>query len=252
MQSRSDAAPTNVAVPERDGAFDVDLGSNLRGQTYAVYTRGGDIYRLDPRTQQETKITQLSAPDKTERNPTIQSGQIAFLRRDGGMDQLRIGQTNTHGAGSRLLLKRKSIQSIELGAKQVAWVDDITTRAPSSRQRVHILGIASGKDHIVYEAGSGGASYSVVAQALVHRRRIGLPLDPRADRHRRQPHREVHAEHRQALRMHRARRDTHRSAGSTTRSAPSSRRASTRSPDRAAANASTPACSTAPSSTPVR
>lgn len=164
VQSLDGGAPTLVAVPQRKGAFDVDLGSNLRGATYAVYTRGGDIYRLDPRTAVETKLTQLSSPVLAERNPTIEDGQIAFLRRDGGMDQLRIGQTNSRGIGSRLLLKRDAIQSIELGSKHVAYVDRIRTLAPSTRHRVHILGIASRKDRVVYQAGSGGASHSVVSK----------------------------------------------------------------------------------------
>jgi hypothetical protein len=164
VQSVAGAAPTPVAVPERDGAFDVDLGSNRGGSTYAVYSRGGDIYRLNPRTAVERKLTQLSSPDAVERNPTIQRGRIAFLRRVGGMDQLRIGDTTTGAKGTRLLIERKAIQSIELGIFQVAWVDSVAGRAPSSRERVHIRSIATGRDKVVYFAGSGGASFSIVTK----------------------------------------------------------------------------------------
>ncbi|MEY2513919.1 MAG: hypothetical protein QOJ89_1277 [bacterium] len=164
VRSVDGGAPTQVAVPERDGAFDVDLGSNRSGNTYAVYTRNGDIYRLNPRTAVETRLVKLSSPDRVERDPTIQRGRIAFLRRVGGMDELRIGDTTTGAKGTRLLLERKHIQGVELGIGQVAWVDSVKTRAPSSRQRVHVRNIASGRDHVVYVAGSGGASFSVVTK----------------------------------------------------------------------------------------
>jgi hypothetical protein len=164
VQSVEGAAPTLVAVPERDGAFDVDLGSNRAGSTYAVYTRHGDIYRLNPRSGVEKKLDQLSSP-KVERNPTIQRGRIAFLRHDGGMDQLRIGDTTSGSKGTRLLLKREFIQSIELGVSHVAWVDSIAgSYAPVSHQRVHIHNIATGAERVVYSAGSGGASFSVVTK----------------------------------------------------------------------------------------
>jgi hypothetical protein len=164
VQSVDGAAPTLVAIPQRDGAFDVDLGSGRSGGPYAVYTRDGDIYRLNPRTEVETRLAKLSSPDRVERDPTIQRGRIAFVRRVGGMDQLRIGDTTTGSKGTRLLLERKHIQSVELGISQVAWVDSVKTRAPSSRQRVHVRNIASGRDHVVYVAGSGGASFSVVTK----------------------------------------------------------------------------------------
>jgi hypothetical protein len=164
VQSVDGAAPTLVGVPQRDGAFDVDLGSNRSGSTYAVYTRAGDVYRLNPRTGVERKLAQLSSPDRAERKPTIQDGRIAFLRRVGGMDELRIGDTTSGAKGTRLLLQHKVIQSIELGAKHVAWIDRVATLAPSSRQRVHINGLATGKDRLVYSAGSGGASFSVVTK----------------------------------------------------------------------------------------
>ena len=62
VQAIDGGAPTVVAVPERDGAFDVDLGSSRGASTYAVYSRGGDLYRLDPRTAVEAKLTGLSSP----------------------------------------------------------------------------------------------------------------------------------------------------------------------------------------------
>jgi hypothetical protein len=65
-------APAPVMVPERgDGPFDIDLGTNRSGNAYAVYTRGGDVYRLGVASGVETRITKLSSPALAERDPTI-------------------------------------------------------------------------------------------------------------------------------------------------------------------------------------
>jgi hypothetical protein len=156
--------PTPVAVPQRDGAFDVDLGANRAGNTYAVYTRDGDIYRLDPRTGVEKKLTKLSSPDRAERSPAIWQGRIAFVRHVKGMDQLRIGDTTSVSKGTRLLLERKAIDSIELGSKHVAWTDRFVKGKPSSQYQVHIRNIATGADRMVYRAGGGGASFTTVTK----------------------------------------------------------------------------------------
>ncbi|MEA2184804.1 MAG: hypothetical protein QOK16_3736 [Solirubrobacteraceae bacterium] len=165
VQSVDGGAPTPVAVAQRDGAFDVDLGSSRSGSTYAVYSRDGDIYRLNPRSAVEQRLAHLSAPDRAERNPTIQGGRIAFVRRDGGMDQLRIGTATvtSRAKGTRLLLRRTHIQGVELGSKHVAWVDSVMGRV-SGRQRVHVRNVATGKERLVYQAGGGGASFTEVSK----------------------------------------------------------------------------------------
>jgi hypothetical protein len=160
VESVGAGAPAAVAVPERDGApFDIDLGTNRSGTAYAVYTRGGDIYRLGVASGVETKITKLSSPALAERDPTIQRGAIAFIRREGGYDQLRIGDTTTGSKGSRLLVKRRSIVSAELGITQVAYVE----RAGNSRL-VHVRNIRTGRDQVVYRATSGGANSAGVTK----------------------------------------------------------------------------------------
>jgi hypothetical protein len=164
VQAIDGDAATLVAVPQREGAFDIDLGTNRAGSTYAVYSRRGDLFRLNPRTAIETKLTKLSSPDQVERSPTIRRGRIAFVRRAGGRDQLRIGDTTTGSKATRLLLQRKAIDSIALGVRQVSWVDGVTKGLPSSRYRVHIHNIATAKDQIVYEAGGGGASFTTVTK----------------------------------------------------------------------------------------
>ena len=164
VQAIDGAAPTLVAVPQRDGAFDIDLGTNRAGSTYAVYSRGGDLFRLNPRTAIEKKLTKLSSADQAERSPTIRRGRIAFVRRVGGRDQLRIGDTTTGSKGTRLLLERKAIESVALGIKQVSWIDRVTKGQVSSRYRVHIRNIATANDRIVYEAGGGGATFTTVTK----------------------------------------------------------------------------------------
>jgi hypothetical protein len=154
VKSVDGGAPTPVPVPERSGGpFDVDLGTNRSGSTYAVYTRDGDIYRLSVASGAETKITKLSSPTLAERDPTIQRGEIAFIRRDGGYDQLRIGDTTSGSKGSRLLAKKRSIAGAELAIKQVAYVEQ-----SGALTLVHVRNLSTGHDQVVYRAFSGGAN----------------------------------------------------------------------------------------------
>jgi hypothetical protein len=160
VKSVDGGAPTAVPVPERSGGpFDIDLGTNRSGSTYAVYTRDGDIYRLSLASGAETKISKLSSPTMAERDPTIQRGEIAFIRRDHGFDQLRIGNTTSGSSGSRLLVKKRSIQSAELAIKQLAYVEQ-----SGSRQLVHVRNISTGHDQVVYRATSGGANAANVTK----------------------------------------------------------------------------------------
>ena len=64
VRSVDGGAPATMALaPRTSGPFDIDLGTNRSGATYAVYTRDdGDIYRLNPATGSEVKITKLSSP----------------------------------------------------------------------------------------------------------------------------------------------------------------------------------------------
>jgi hypothetical protein len=151
VMSVNGGAPTPVAVPERAGGpFDIDLGTNRSGSTYAVYTRTGDIYRLAVATGAETKIAKLSSPTLAERDPTIQRGEIAFIRRDGSFDQLRIGNTTSGSTGSRFLVKKRTMLSAELGITHVAYVE----RSGNTRS-VHVRNISTGRDGVVYRATSG-------------------------------------------------------------------------------------------------
>jgi hypothetical protein len=160
VKSVDGGAPTAVGVPERSGGpFDIDLGTNRSGSAYAVYTRDGDIYRLSVASAAETKITKLSSPTMVERDPTIQRGEIAFIRRDHGFDQLRIGDTTSGSKGSRFLVKERSIAGAELAIKQVAYVEN-----SGSSELVHVRNISTGHDQVVYRANSGGANFAGVTR----------------------------------------------------------------------------------------
>jgi hypothetical protein len=161
VKSVDGGAPTNVGVaPRTEGPFDIDLGTNRSGATYAVYTRDdGDIYRLNASTGSEVKIAKLSSPTLTERNPTIMRGEIAFIRRDHGYDQLRIGNTTAASKGSRMLVKQRSILSAELSNTHIAYI--VTGPGPISdngAKFVRIRNLRTGADRQVYRAVSGGAN----------------------------------------------------------------------------------------------
>jgi hypothetical protein len=164
VQSVDGGAPTAVPVPPRSGGpFDIDLGTNRSGATCAVYTRDGDIYRLSVASGAETKISKLSSPALAERDPTIQRGRIAFIRRDGGFDQLRIGDTTSDSKGSTLVVKKKAIDGAELGISHIAYVES----GPGfgfGEEIVHVRNIATHADRVVYKARSGGANSANVTR----------------------------------------------------------------------------------------
>ena len=146
---------------QRSGTpFDVDLGTSSSGATFAVYTRNGDIYRLNVATGAEAKVTRLSSP-KVERSPTIQRGRIAFIRRSGRTDELRIGTATT---GSRVLVRSGSIEHAELGDRHVAYVTGVLDRGVYERQ-MHIRNLATRADKVVYRARSGGSNNASIFRA---------------------------------------------------------------------------------------
>jgi hypothetical protein len=160
VESVDGGAPTPVNVPGRfGGPFDVDLGTNRSGSTYAVYTRDGDLYRMSVANGAETKITKLTSPTLTERDPTIQRGEIAFIRREGGFDQLRIGNTTSGSTGSRFLVKKRAILSAELGTTHIAYVEK-----SGNTRIVHIRNLSTGRDQVVYRASSGALNAAGVTK----------------------------------------------------------------------------------------
>lgn len=158
------AVPVGVAA-RGDGPFDIDLGTNRSGRAFAVYTRDGDIYRLNVAAGTETKIDRLSSPTLAESSPTIQRGQIAFIRRNRGRDELRIGDTTSGSKGSRLLVRKRTLRLAELGTKHVAYVE--TGPGPISDEgslRLRIRNLRTGADRLVYRATSGGANFANITR----------------------------------------------------------------------------------------
>lgn len=168
VKSVGATAPVPVGVaPRRLAPFDIDLGTNRSGATYAVYTRNdGDIYRLNVATGTETKLDKLSSLALVERDPTIQRGEIAFVRRNGGRDELRIGNTTRGSKGSRLLVRnRRSILKPELGSQHIAYV--VTGPGPISdegSQYLRVRNLRTSADRPVYRAVSGGANFANITR----------------------------------------------------------------------------------------
>jgi len=164
MKSVGAGAPVAVAVPQRSGTpFDVDLGTSRDGATFAVYTRGGDVYRLNVATGTEAKVRTLSSPDHAERSPTIQRGRIAFIRRNGRVDELRIGSASGAPKGSRVLVRRTTIGSAELGDRHVAYVASKPYEAGGETQ-LRIRSLYTKADKQVYRARSGGANIASITR----------------------------------------------------------------------------------------
>ena len=164
MKSVDGGAPTRMALaPRTNQPFDIDLGTNRSGATYAVYSRDdGDIYRLNVATGSEVRIARLSSPRFAEHDPTIMRGEIAFIRHENGFDQLRIGNTTSGSKGSRLIVKRRSILGAELATRHVAYVESVPSEFREVRVRARNL--RTGADRMVYRAKSGGANAADVTR----------------------------------------------------------------------------------------
>lgn len=161
VKSVGGGAPVPVGVAPRGGSpFDVDLGTNRSGSIYAVYTRDGDIYRLRVATGTEKRLDTLSSSAFTERDPTIQRGEIAFIRRNAGRDELRIGNTTRGPKGSRLIVRRRSLVSAELGIRHIAYV----TSASRFELHVRVRNLRTRADRRVHRARSGGANAAGVTR----------------------------------------------------------------------------------------
>ena len=165
VQSLDGGAPVSLGVRERETPFDVDLGSDRAGHVSAVYTRNGDIVRLNPRSRVEGQVLNLSSPTAQERDPSLMRGEISFIRREGGYDQLRTGNTTRASHGSHLVVKARTIVSQERGTSHVSYVTQSKGRYGFGQFDVHVRNIATGHDQVVYRATSGGANFAQVTKA---------------------------------------------------------------------------------------
>jgi hypothetical protein len=166
VRSRGGAAPVPLPVTPSPRAFDVDLGTNRSGSTYAVYTRcadgesGCDLYRLGLDTGREERLSSLSSERWDERDPTVFRGRIAFVRHErvrGGMgDTIRIGDTTSSGTPTRALVKGGALSRPELGVSHLAYTRP--RPAPWGVVQVRVVTLRTRADRLVYEARSGGAN----------------------------------------------------------------------------------------------
>ncbi len=175
--SRDGGPPAALPVAPSPRPFDVDLGTNRSGSTYAVYTRcadgdtGCDLYRLGLRTGREERLTTLSAPRWDERDPTIFRGRIAFVRHErvGGRmgDTIRIGDTTSTGTPTKVLVRGQGLSRPELAPGDLAYARP--RRASFGAVQVRVVHLRTGADRLAYEARSGGANTArVTGPSLNH------------------------------------------------------------------------------------
>ena len=92
-------------------------------------------------------------------------GEIAFVRRTRGYDELRIGNTSGGSKGSRLIVEHRSIVSAELSLTHVAYV--VTGPGPISADgatSVRVRDLRTGAGKQVYRAVSTGANLAGVTR----------------------------------------------------------------------------------------
>lgn len=178
LKTLRDGQRVTLPVNRAPRAFDVDLGTSRTGSTIAVYTRCAklptrpvdrgtrcDLYRLDPATGVEEKLTKLSAPRADESQPTVLRGEIAFVRREGRAWHLRIGNTTSGSKGSRLLVKldaaRGQIVDPQLSHNRIAYT--VISRK-GAEKTIHVRTLRTGSDRTIYRARSGGANFADVTR----------------------------------------------------------------------------------------
>ena len=168
-----DGEVVRLPVAPSERPFDVDLGTNRSGNVVAVYTRededgNSDIYRFSFRSGREEHLTKLSSPTADESQPTVHAGNIAFVRRQGRRDVLRIGNTTRTGTPTRALAsapagRRSGIVDPQLHAGRVAYVVHDST-SDFGHKTIRLLAIRAGRDRAIYQARSGGANFANVTR----------------------------------------------------------------------------------------
>jgi hypothetical protein len=188
--SRDGGPPQPLGVASSPVAFDVDLGTNRSGSTYAVYTRCAtpaapgdddrrgtdcDVYRTNVATANEQRLTSISSPAWDEREPTIMRGEIAFIRREthGGTtkDVLRVANTTSSSQGTRQLTKVTATASSflrdpELSSDRVGYIRNLRSGG-FPEQQMHTITLRALNDRIHYRARSGGLNAANIAGLAV-------------------------------------------------------------------------------------
>ena len=163
VKSVQGGAPAPVAIaPRANGPFDIDLGTNRSGATYAVYTRDdGDIYRLDVTTGNEVEGRQAQLADDRRARPDDHARRDRLHPPRAWLRPAAHRHTSASSKGSRLIVKHRSLVHAELSITHVAYV--VTGPGPISdngARYVRIRNLKTGADRQVYRAVSGGANYA--------------------------------------------------------------------------------------------
>ena len=188
MIQRPGQAPMPAPVPDARRPFDVDLGGSRTGSATAVYTRcttpgaprgskdanpkpgaGCDIYRYALGAGAEQHLTQISSPTADERDPTIARGQVAFVRREGRAETIRLGDTTTAGRPTKVLV-RVDARKVTLDEPSLAFGPKLPHGSLAyvlydagfgfGRQRVRVLDLDARRSVNAYTAQSGGANFA--------------------------------------------------------------------------------------------
>lgn len=178
-------APRVLPVRPQAAGFDLDLGTNLTGSLYLVYSRcrtpsdgirppsDCDLYRTALASGREEHLAALSSR-WDEREPTISAGQIAFVRRERGagaamLDTVRVGATAGPASPTRVHarspVRRAALQDPELGGGRLAYT--VAGRGPHGfgQRQLRLRTLRSALEAIVYTARSGGANFANITGA---------------------------------------------------------------------------------------
>lgn len=176
VMARQDGQVNPLPVAPSARAFDIDLGTSRGGGLLAVYTRddldgSGDLYRFDFRSGREERLARLSSRTADESHPTVNAGSVAFVRRQGSRDVLRIGNPARAGVATRALAsapargRAAGIADPQLHGGRIAYVAQDRRGNAFGAKSVRLRAIRrAGGNRVVYEARSGGANDASVTR----------------------------------------------------------------------------------------
>ena len=158
-------APVATAAAPSPEPFDLDVGPGPDGAPLVVYSRAGDLFRLDPSTGAETPIAEVNTA-RAERMPSVHRQGLAFAR--GARVYLR-----RDGATRRQRRPRFGdvieVESVELGSRGL-FVVYRTDLVPTCCTKATLYRIAGGRLRHVFSVTSGGANLGlIVSPSLVGR-----------------------------------------------------------------------------------
>lgn len=158
---------TTPAIGDRGRPFDVDLGRLAGATVGAVYSRcaddaalrGCDLYLLDLDAGRERKLTTVSSPSRSETNPSLDGGGVAFARRYGERSVLYVGPIDGEPASDRQPSPRAgAVDDLELNVNRLyyVWAD----LGPYEFGRDSLFRVRGDRAVRMYATESGGANAS--------------------------------------------------------------------------------------------